>query len=301
MKRHSLMIFAALAVLVFSSFTAMAGEPDPLFPVRINGKYGYIDKTGNIVIKPQFDGAGGFNDGLAPIKVGDKWGYINTTGKIAIKPQYKFAWVFSEGLAVVQNQITEWGYIDKTGKIVIELKCLYAFDFSNGLALINLNDLESAYIDKNGKTVFVFENDNPELLNHEFEILDVMPEPLWVEEITKDEEPIREISDEDPVFPGGVEALYKFLGRNLHYPELARSNNIEGTVVVKFVVEKDGSISNVKVIRDIGGGCGKEAVRLVNAMPKWTPGKWNGKPARCYYTLPVQFELNQDNETEQQY
>lgn len=106
------------------------------------------------------------------------------------------------------------------------------------------------------------------------------------------EEEIFVFVEEFPSYPGGDEALYAYLGKSIQYPELARENNITGTVVIKFVVEKDGSITKASILREIGGGCGKEALRVVNAMPKWKPGKQSGKPVRTEFTLPVQFELH---------
>lgn len=109
------------------------------------------------------------------------------------------------------------------------------------------------------------------------------------EEVEEDE--IFQVVEQDPEFPGGVEALYKFVQQNIKYPQLAKENNITGRVFVQFVVEKDGSVSNVRAARDIGGGCGAEAVRVVKSMPKWTPGKQRGKAVRAAYTLPVNFNL----------
>lgn len=106
------------------------------------------------------------------------------------------------------------------------------------------------------------------------------------------EEQIFVFVEEFPSYPGGDEALYAFLGKNIQYPDLARETGITGTVVVKFVVEKDGSITRASILREIGGGCGKEALRVVNSMPKWKPGKQSGKPVRTEFTLPVQFELH---------
>lgn len=110
-------------------------------------------------------------------------------------------------------------------------------------------------------------------------------------EETEEEEEIVIFVEEQPVFPGGDEALYKYLSENIKYPQLARENNVTGKVFVQFVVEKDGSISNVKVMRDIGAGCGQEAVRVVKAMPKWKPGKQQGKAVRAQFNLPVVFNL----------
>ncbi|MBR1644587.1 MAG: energy transducer TonB [Bacteroidales bacterium] len=111
-----------------------------------------------------------------------------------------------------------------------------------------------------------------------------------VEEEAEEEE-IFVFIEEQASFPGGTEALYKFLRENIKYPPAARENGIEGKVFLKFVVEKDGSVSNVKVMRDIGSGCGAEAVRVVKSMPKWTPGKQRGRAVRSEYSLPVSFSL----------
>ena len=94
-----------------------------------------------------------------------------------------------------------------------------------------------------------------------------------------------------PEFPGGADSLLQYQIRNLKYPRPAAENAIQGMVVLKFIIEKDGAINTVNIVRDIGGGCGAEAKRLVLAMPKWTPGRKNGKPVRVEYTMPVRFKL----------
>ena len=94
-----------------------------------------------------------------------------------------------------------------------------------------------------------------------------------------------------PTFPGGEHDLLKYLAENIKYPPLARENNIQGTVALSFVVGKDGSVSDVSILRDIGGGCGKEAMRVVQAMPRWSPGEANGHAVKVRFTLPVKFRL----------
>ena len=116
--------------------------------------------------------------------------------------------------------------------------------------------------------------------------------PVVVEEEEEEEEQqIFTVVENDPEFPGGMEALYKYLRQNIKYPQLARDNNITGRVYVTFVVERDGSIANPRVLKDIGGGCGQEAIRVVKSMPKWTPGKQRGKAVRVQFNLPVSFNL----------
>ena len=86
-------------------------------------------------------------------------------------------------------------------------------------------------------------------------------------------------------------AVLRYFAENIRYPDFARTNNIEGLVVVQFIIEKDGSVTEAHVIRDIGGNCGKEALRVANNMPKWTPGLQRGRPVRVQINMPVRFQL----------
>lgn len=97
--------------------------------------------------------------------------------------------------------------------------------------------------------------------------------------------------EEPPSFPGGEQAMYKFLKDNIRYPEMAAQNNIQGRVTVQFVVEKNGHIGEVKVVRGKDPDLDKEAIRVVKAMPPFIPGKMNGQAVRVWYTLPVNFKL----------
>jgi len=91
---------------------------------------------------------------------------------------------------------------------------------------------------------------------------------------------------------GGFEAMYDFLRANLTYPKGPRENFISGQVFIQFVVEKDGSISEVKVLSSVHPELDKEAIRVVKMMPKWNPGKQKGKAVRCYYQIPIRFSIN---------
>lgn len=121
------------------------------------------------------------------------------------------------------------------------------------------------------------------------EIQEYTPPALPVDII--DEEEIFVISQELPRFPGGESALYKYLGNNIDYPIMAQETGVKGVVYITFVVEKDGSITDIRIIRSIGGGCDEEAIRVINEMPKWSPGKNFTKPVRVQFTLPVRFVL----------
>lgn len=111
-----------------------------------------------------------------------------------------------------------------------------------------------------------------------------------VEEVVDDTPPLRFV-EKMPEFIGGMEALYAFLRENLVYPEVARNSGIQGTVLIEFVVERDGSISNVKTVVPLFPECDTEAIRVIKKLPKWKPGEQMGKPVRVFFNLPVRFTL----------
>jgi TonB family protein len=98
--------------------------------------------------------------------------------------------------------------------------------------------------------------------------------------------------EESPEFVGGIGKLMKFINKNLKYPEEAKEAKLEGRVTLTFVVEKDGSISGVSVQKSLSPETDAEAVRLINAMPKWIPGKANGQPVRVRFQMPISFKLD---------
>jgi protein TonB len=116
-----------------------------------------------------------------------------------------------------------------------------------------------------------------------------VPQEMGEEEIVEAE--IFTVVESMPEFPGGMGKLMTYLATNIKYPPLAKESGIQGRVFINFVVEPDGKISQVKVLRGIGGGCDEEAVRVVQGMPKWKPGLQRGKPVRVSYNLPVKFTL----------
>ena len=115
------------------------------------------------------------------------------------------------------------------------------------------------------------------------------------EEAEEIEEEIFTVVETQPQFPGGDDSLYSFIYSNLRYPQEAIDNGIEGNVYITFAIEKDGSITNIKILRDIGYGCGAEAVRVLKMMPKWIPGSQRGKPVRVQFNIPIKFELKDED------
>ncbi|MFC5270610.1 energy transducer TonB [Adhaeribacter terreus] len=97
--------------------------------------------------------------------------------------------------------------------------------------------------------------------------------------------------EEQPEFPGGQEAMFRFLATHIKYPKEAQKERIQGRSIISFVVNQDGSLSNYKIVKRLGYGADEEALRVLQAMPLWKPGKINGKPVRVKFTLPVLFQL----------
>lgn len=113
------------------------------------------------------------------------------------------------------------------------------------------------------------EVDEPEEIEETFVVVEEAPEPL-----------------------GGMNSFYKFVSKNLKYPRMAKKSGIEGRVYVQFVVDKDGSITEIKTVKGIGGGCDEEAVRVFQKAAKWNPGKQRGRPVRVRMIIPIYFQLN---------
>lgn len=109
---------------------------------------------------------------------------------------------------------------------------------------------------------------------------------------------VYDLVDEMPSFPGGLEELYKWIDNNVQYPAVARENGIEGRVILKFIVEKDGTLSDSTVIHSVHPMVDREALRLVGQMPKWNPGKRAGIPVRVRYCLPIKFKLGESKPSE---
>ena len=122
-------------------------------------------------------------------------------------------------------------------------------------------------------------------------------EVLKAKEVVVDEKPKEEetkvfdVVEQMPQFPGGPNALFEYLSKNIKYPVVAEENGIQGRVIVTFVVERDGSITDVKVAKSVDPSLDKEAMRVVKSMPHWIPGKQNGSAVRVKYTVPVTFKL----------
>ena len=118
----------------------------------------------------------------------------------------------------------------------------------------------------------------------DYDVVTVEPEP--------EEEEIFMVVEDQPEFPGGTAALLEYLRKNIKYPAICRENNIQGRVLVTFIVNKDGAIVEPEVVKSVNPSLDKEALRVISQMPNWKPGSQRGKPVRVKYTVPVNFRLN---------
>ncbi|MBQ0153554.1 MAG: TonB family protein [Bacteroidales bacterium] len=119
----------------------------------------------------------------------------------------------------------------------------------------------------------------------------VIQAPVEIEEEEEEENVVFVIVEKQPEFPGGTQAMMKYLSENIKYPMIAQENGIQGRVICQFVVNKDGSIVDIQVVRSVDPSLDKEAIRVIKSMPKWKPGMQRGKAVRVKFTLPVVFRL----------
>lgn len=121
----------------------------------------------------------------------------------------------------------------------------------------------------------------------EVDVIEETPAAAPVEE----KEEVFLVVEEMPEFPGGTAAMQKFIASNIKYPRQASQLGLEGRVVVSFVINKDGNVDNVEILKGIGGGCDEEAIRVIKSLPSWKPGKQNGRPVSVKFTVPIKFTL----------
>lgn len=259
-------------------------EPQLLFAVCRNGLWGLVDTAWREVAPCTYKGAD-FVDGrhwLMRLDEGTSC-LIDEQGQVLFKGPYSFAYPFCDGIWRVgiydcANNIFIHGYVDAYGQTTLSRKELKEME----------RIMKECEKKRNTPAVKTTVREADETIH-----TDTIP----AGKTDSGEEEIDEVFvfvENQPEFPGGDSALFMFICMNLSYPDQARDNWLAGVVMVRFVVEKDGTISNVKLVRDIGGGCGQAAVEMVKSMPRWKPGTQSGKPVNCEFVLPVKFQLTDD-------
>ncbi|CAN5486212.1 energy transducer TonB [soil metagenome] len=206
------------------------------------------------------------------------------------------------------------GYFFSIGLLIALSLVVTAFEWRTKVALIDLDsgggDFFEPPIDVVSteilpppppvrKSIIIVEVDNDINIDDPSPIIDMSEtDPGLIEILAPPAEP--EVLDDFPVVfaeesaspKNGLQAFYKYVGEKIKYPGQARRIGIEGRVYVEFVINRDGSLSDVKAVKGIGGGCDEEAVRIIQTSPAWNPGKQRGKTVRQRYTLPIIFQLN---------
>jgi periplasmic protein TonB len=207
----------------------------------------------------------------------------------------KSGYFFSIGLLIALSLVVtafEW----RTETALIDLPVESGCFFEPPTNVVSTDILPPPTVHKSITIVEVKNDVNVENLP---EIIDLSePDQGPIEIIVPPAEP--EVSDDVPVIfaeesaspKNGLQAFYKYVGENIKYPVQARRIGIEGRVYVEFIINRDGSLSDVKAVKGIGAGCDEEAVRIIQSSPTWNPGKQRGKTVRQRYTLPIIFKLN---------
>ena len=183
---------------------------------------------------------------------------------------------------------TKVATVNKNGKITAVKAGSVKITASSGKksATCNLDVIDTVEDDADVvEDIMASNEDNDEWVYiDQYDIVEVEPEP--------EEEEVFMVVEDQPEFPGGTAALLEYLRKNIKYPAICRENNIQGRVIVSFIVNRDGSIVDLEVVKSVNPSLDKEALRVVACMPKWKPGSQRGKPVRVKYTIPVNFRLN---------
>lgn len=292
-------------VAISPQFSKARPFTEGLAAVQKNGQWGFINKQGNYIIKPLYQDASSFRGGFAKVWYDKLWGMVNAQGKVTIPVKYtKLNHIFGRGNVpthmarakqngafgvldkntgkrlspfqyqyiatrlieerlTVQDKAGKYGFLNKNGQQVVACQYDQVKSFSKGKALV----------EQNGKRFFI----SP---SGEF---------LRVYDARKDA-PVYLIVQQPPTPKGGKAQMEAYIEKNLQYPAQAKANNIKGKVILRFVVEQDGQLSNIKVVKGLGNGCNEEAIRLLKASSPWNAGKQRGKAVRVRQTFLVRFK-----------
>ena len=192
------------------------------------------------------------------------------------------------------------GYSEIGYRYLEQLKTDHMNDFTNPLKCERISDLSFKLTFGNDEIeptrTYMITYTSKGSYNYEISIVDIPVENVdkseLIEQVEKNKsEKVYDVVEEMPQFPGGSSALFEYLAKSVQYPKAAKENGIQGRVVCSFIVEKDGSISDVKVFKSVDPSLDREAQRVIESMPRWIPGKQNGVAIRVKYTVPVTFRL----------
>lgn len=274
--------------------------------VRLNGKYGFFDIHGKEVVPCKYDCVWGYNNGTAKVVYKGCLGQIDANGKYTYSHDIilsDFEWLFDDWapyddcngdpvLTIISDGKATEDWTTKTARLVYDKKTEKYF-----VVCSKKGEKDTKYqLDFTEKELVKMDGTRlvHRIILKTEAIQKPKPEPSLELESNIDE--VFRSAAIMPSFPGGNEALMGFISSNINYPQSAIDNNIQGKVVVQFVVEKDGSVGVVKVVRSIDKDLDREAVRVCKSLPKFIPARnASGDPIRVWYTCPVAFNLKSVN------
>lgn len=292
-------------VIISAQFSKARPFAEGLAAVQKNGQWGFINLRGEYLIKPLYQDAGSFRGGFAKIWYNRLWGMVNTKGKITVPTKYaKLDHIFGRGNMPTQMAMAKqnglFAIIDKTtGKQVSPFQYQY---IANRLIeeRLRVRDKTGKYgfLNKNGQQVVACKYDRVKdfvqgkalvYQNNKGFFINPSGDVLRAYDAQKDA-PVFLIVEHPPTPKGGKANMETYIEQNLQYPAKAKANHIKGKVILRFIVELNGQLSHIKVVRGLGNGCDKEAIRLLKASSPWNPGRQKGKPVRVKQTFLVHFK-----------
>lgn len=292
-------------VVIAPQFSKARPFNEGLAAVQKNGQWGFINQQGTYIVKPLYQDASSFRGGFAKIWYDKRWGMVNKQGKVTIPVKYdKLSHIFGRGnvpthmAKAKQNEM--FGVLDKnTGKRLTPFQYQY---IATRLIEERLTVQDKAgkygFLNKNGQQVVACQYDQVKSFSKGKALVEqngkrffISPsgEFLRAYDARKDA-PVYLIVQEPPTPKGGKAQMEAYIEKNLQYPAQAKAKNIKGKVILRFVVEQDGQLSNIKVVKGLGNGCNEEAIRLLKASSPWNPGKQRGKTVRVRQTFLVRFK-----------
>ena len=259
-------------------FTFANKFSEGLAVVERNLQFGYIDSTGNMVIDFQYYDAGPFVNGLAyAAKNGGEYGYINRTGKFIAQAQFDLAFPFGDNYGVVKDMNPDTlvygngkmieGLVTREGQLIGD-ECFTSIDEKEDYYLAYKGDSVFHIFNDGRKELVKAPKDNGSANDSVFFIVEEMPE-----------------------YPGGEEALRRYVGSNIRYPLSAQKNGIQQRVYVSFVVDTDGGVIDVVPAQPGSPILLQETIRLLESMPRWKPGSQRGKNVKVSYVIPLNYNL----------
>ncbi len=248
-------------------------------------KYGFIDPDIRYFIETKLYDACPFSDSIAYYALTPgKYGYINTKGKVIVKAQYLSATPFKNGFGIVTSEKPE--QLQKRGKKNKQSKAseyIYIIYDTKGRKVGNQSFSNAFWGSDNKLYAFIGEQAYTVEADGSLKETDI---------VNNQEPKASVIADQMPEFPGGIKELRRFIARTTGYPDFARNNGIQGTVYVKFIVNEQGKVEHAQIFKGVHPLLNQEALRVINRMPDFKPGKLKGKAVSVWYSVPVVFKLN---------